>query len=271
MRKLLSKLVRPVFAESLSRIQAVRNIHAGESCYLLGDGVSIKWFDLGAFSDRKAMPCGFIPLHQEFDKLDVSTLILMEPWWFYPWQRTTSPPVKFVRNRLQQMYRRKVLETYPEKHLVTSISNMPVLGSRKALYTYRDIEDSHLPEDFISRKFNCFAGSLRASILLAIYMGFESCFLVGFDYTHYPSKSRHWYERGEGIENGFLRHDYDFLSEARRHISLTTVTVEASSQTLDSITYRELTGDDPVYRENTALVRSEDLKTFSSWPGYTIF
>lgn len=271
MKNLLFKMAKPFFSGPLSRIQKFKDVYAGESCYLFGDGVSIKWFDLNAFSDKKSIPCGFIPLHHDFEKLDVSTLLLMEPWWFYPWQKTTSPPVKFVKNELQKMYKQQVLKKYPEKQLVTSITNFPVLNRKNALFTFRQIEDPRLPNDYITNQFNCFAGSLRASILMAIYMGFKSCYLVGFDYTHFPSKSGHWYEKGKGIENGLLRHDEEFLFQANKYISITTVTLDGGSETVDAVTYKELTGETPVYRENTGLVSLGNLESFSKWPGYTIF
>jgi hypothetical protein len=267
----LSQIFKPFLTPALSRICKFKDVHAGESCYLFGDGVSIKWFELGAFADKPSIPCGFLPLHKDFSKLEVSYLILMEPWWFYPYQKTTSPPVKYIKNVIQKMYRNQVLREYPEKTLFTNITNYPVLNRKNAVYTYKSIEDGRLPENYISYRVNCFAGSLRASILIAIYLGFDHCYLAGFDYTHMPSLSRHWYEKGQGIENGLIEHESGFLEQAKEYIDITTITVDAGSNTLDSLTYKKITGLEPRYHENTELVSAENLKRFSHWPGYTIY
>ena len=98
----------------LSKIHRFKDIHRGESCYLIGDGVSVKWFDLAAFSDKTALPCGYIPFHNDFSRLDVKYLSLAEPFWFYPLNWTTSPPIKLIPNKLQMEYR-NVIKNNPNK------------------------------------------------------------------------------------------------------------------------------------------------------------
>lgn len=267
----LVTLFAPLINPALSKIHKLKDAHVGQSCYLFGDGVSIKWFDLGAFSNKTSIPCGFLPYHKDFTKLNVSYLMMMEPWWFYPYQKTTSPPVMYIRNALQKNYREKVLKKYPGKTLLTNISNYPVLSKKNTVFTFRDIKDKRLPENFISHRFDCFNGSLRASILFAIYLGFDHCYLVGFDYTHMPSLNLHWYEKGRGEQNGLIDHDSGFLKQAKEFIDITTITVDAGSNTLDSLTYKEYSGLEPEYHENTELVSAENLKVFSQWPGYSIY
>ena len=67
---MLKNLLVPVTKPLLSKIHRYKDAHKGESCYLMGDGISIKWFDLAAFSDKTAMPCGFLPFHNEFNLLN---------------------------------------------------------------------------------------------------------------------------------------------------------------------------------------------------------
>ncbi len=271
MKSVLVNCLRPAMDPILAGIRKYKDIHKGESCYLFGDGVSIKWFDLGTFSDKQGIVCGFLPFHNDFSRLHSEYFILIEPWWFYPFQRTTSPPVKFVQNHLQKLYRKHVIEKYTDKTVFTNISNYPVLYNKNICYTFRDIIDVSLTDNFISHQMNCFAGSLRASILIAIYLGFDHCHLVGFDYTHFPSKSRHWYEKGMGLVNDLKYHEQDFLELAKQFIDITTITLDAGSNTLNHITYKAHTGLDPVFKENTEILTRKYLNIFNKWPGYTIF
>ena len=270
MKKILKDLLVPVAKPILSKIHRFKDAHRGESCYLMGDGVSIKHFDLAAFSGKITIPCGLIPFHNEFHKLDVSYLLLIEPWWFYPYIWTTSPPIKIIGNDIQKVYRKEIIDRYPEKEFFTNLSNYLTLRRPNITYMFRDLYDDRLPDNFITHRIDVFAGSLRASILMAIYMGFDHCYLVGYDYTHVPSRSLHWYEKGQGVFYHHENYNKDFFEIAKEFIDITTITLDGTSDFINAVTYKEHTGREPIYRENTELLDNRYLKVLATWPGYTI-
>ena len=67
MKDLLNFSARPI----LKRIQRFKDIHRGESCYLFGDGTSIKYFDLNKFTDKISIPCGFLLFHNDIYGLNI--------------------------------------------------------------------------------------------------------------------------------------------------------------------------------------------------------
>ncbi len=264
-KDLLTFFAKPV----LSKAHRFKDVHRGESCYLMGDGVSVKWFDLKAFTDKTALTCGYIPFHNDFSLLNVKYLSLAEPFWFYPLNWTTSPPVKLIPNKLQLEYR-SVIKNNPDKEFFLNLSNWPVVWNKNITYLFKDIFDPRLPQNFITRRINAFHGSLRTSILLAIYLGFDRCYLIGFDYSHTPSRSLHWYEKGQGLFIPQLDYNKDFFEIAKEFINITTITLDGASDFIDSVTYKEFTGREPAYRENTELLDNRYLKVLATWPGYTI-
>lgn len=266
LKALLVPAVRPI----LSGIHRLKDAHKGDSCYLFGNGISLKWFDLSAFGGKISIGCSYIPFHRDFRMLDARYMLLAEPWWFYPLEYTTGENPRYIRNRIQSVYR-DVIRLNQETDFFVNISNYPVLHEKNITYVFRDIYDDRLPIDFITRKINCFEGSLRMSILLAVYMGFSHCFLVGYDYTHVPSRSLHFYEKGTGVFCPIERYNQVFFQLAKQYIDITTITLDGSSEYLDAVTYRDYTGKAPVYRENTELVDEKYLNVLSTWPGYTIF
>lgn len=271
MKNALKDLLVPVAKPLLSKIHQYKDRHKGESCYLMGDGVSLKWFDLAAFSGKTTIPCGFIPFHKEFQKLNVSYIIQAETWWFYPLQWTTSPPIKMVRNNIQKMYREELVNCNQNIEFFINLSNYPTLRKPNITYMYRDIYDDRLPSDFITRQINAFQGSLRNSILMAIYMGFDHCYLVGFDYTHVPSRNLHWHEKGPGIFSPHVDYNKEFFEIAKEFIDITTITLDGTSDFINAVTYKEHAGVEPKYRENTELVDDRYLKVLATWPGYNIY
>jgi hypothetical protein len=259
-------------AESeLSKIQKFKNIHKGQEGYIFGDGVSLKWFDLNHFSDKVSLAAGsLIPFHNSFSTLNIQHLLLTEPFWFYPriWTKYISHSVSMPE--ISKAYR-EVIKSNQDKNFILNFSNFPVIGFKNVTYLFRDIADHRLSRNFISRRIDPFNGSLRAAIVMAIYMGFDRIYLVGCDYTHVPSRTLHWYEKGYGI---FIQQDLynkDFFSIAKEYIDLITITLDGTGNFIEAITYKDYTGSDPIYRENSELVNDNYLKILSSWPNYNIY
>jgi len=270
MKAAFKNLLVPIARPLLSKIHRYKDAHKGESCYLIGDGVSIKWFDLATFSDKTAIPCGFIPFHNEFDRLNVNYFSLIEPWWFYPFQWTTSPPIEIIRNHIHRVYTKDVIDRYPKKQFFVNLSNFPTLRRKNVIYNYQYFLDDRLPANYLSRRINAYEGSLRWMILLATYLGFDHVYLVGCDYTHLHCRALHWYEKGGGIDTPFPNYQKEFFEIAKEFIDITTITLDGASEFINSVTYKEHTGREPVFRENIELLKEEYLQVLATWPGYTI-
>ncbi|OHB70613.1 MAG: hypothetical protein A2W23_03255 [Planctomycetes bacterium RBG_16_43_13] len=270
MKNALKKYVPYIARPILSKIHRFKDAHRGEHCYLFGDGISIKWFDLTKFTDKIAMPCAQLPFHKQFSYLHVKYLLLMEPYWFYPICRTTRPPIRIIRNHIQKAYR-DVIKNNPDKEFFINLSNYPVLSGKNITYIFKKLYDARLPANFLSKRINSFEGSINGSILLAIYLGFDHVYLVGFDYTHSPARSHHWYEKGHGVISELADYQKEFFDGAKEFIDITTITLDGKSDHLDYVTYQDYTGCAPAFKENNEIVEEKYLKILSTWPGNSIF
>ena len=68
----IKKLVESCITKAAtSSLEKFSNRHKGETCYIFGDGPSIKWFDLRLFDDHPAICCGMIPFHKDFNKINI--------------------------------------------------------------------------------------------------------------------------------------------------------------------------------------------------------
>lgn len=256
-----------LFASLLNKTAKFKNIHSGQECYLIGDGASLKWFDLSKFNDRISIPVGFSIFHKDYKKLNSKYVLLAEPYWFFPTIRYQKKII--LINYIQRLYRRYKKLNNKSNYFV-SLTNLPVFFGKNVYYLFQDLPNTDLINDFKKAGLNPFHGSFRTSILMSIYLGFDTAYLVGFDYTHTPSRNLHWYEYGEGILEEQFNYETDFIKIASRYIKLKTVTIEGKSDKLDSITYKELTGDNPIFKENTMILTSDCLDALSTWKGYKI-
>lgn len=274
------KLIIKFFDPILKRIYLLKNLHAGESCYIFGDGVSIKWFDLNFFSDKPSFALNKILFHNEAKYLNIKYNLLLEPYYFYPyhWDRDKATVKitgkKFFKNDIQKKLK-EIIRKNQNIIFFTSLSNYPVLRETNVYYLYKIINDTNcdfLKECYFNNQ-NIFDGSFRCATALAIYMGFKEIVFIGCDYTHKESRSHHWYEKGQGIINENFEYEKIFLNIANKYAKLLTITVDGKSSFLPAQTYYQFTGKEPKFRENYDLMDKEMLDVLSKNPWYqkTIF
>ena len=270
-KKFLFKFANPI----LSRIYSLKNYHKGESCYIFGDGISIKWFDLSSFSDKPVISLNKIAFHKQSNFLNLKYCLFIEPYYFYPyfWDRdeatTKITGKKFFKNNIQKKFR-EIIKTRKDTTFFTNLSNYPVLWSSNIFYLFQMINDIDLKffEECHLGQENIFKGSFRSAISLAIYMGFKEIFLVGCDYTHETTRSHHWFEKGVGVIKKQPKYQENFLNIAQKYAKLTTITLEGNGTFLPSKTYKQFTGKEPSIKENHDLMDNSMLIALSKDPWF---
>jgi len=275
-KKIILKVANPV----LNSILSIKNIHAGESCYIFGDGISIKWFDLSVFSNKPSISLNKIGFHKQSNFLNLKYSLFLEPFYFYPyfWDKDKATVKitgkKFFKNNVQIKFR-ELIKDQKETTFFTNISNYPVLWNSNIYYLFQIINDPESPflQECYSKNENIFKGSMRSAIALAIFMGFKEIFLIGCDYTHEKTRSHHWYEKGQGKIIRNPKYQERFFNIASKYAKLTTITLDGKGSILPAKTYYEFSGKEPKFRENYELMKSSMLKTLSEDPWYkdTIF
>lgn len=256
---------------TLGRVRRFKDIHRGDSCYLFGDGVSVKSMDLSLFSDKISFASNYLPFHNDFNNLNCLYCVWPAPYAFCSYLGFDYDIE--VRDHLKIMspYYKDLMRGNDNISYFFNLSNYPFIRGDNIYHLFRNIPDKSLPENFISNRIECFDGVFRSSIMLAIYMGFDNIYLVGFDNTHTLSRYRHWYEKGEGIKNITSKvYQKEFFEIAKEYTDITTITLDGNADLLNSITYKEHTGHDPIYNENTDLLKEKYLKALKVFPGYVI-
>lgn len=277
---MIKKVLWFIFSNLLEKINALKNKHKDEECYIIGGGATIKWFDLSKFSDKKSIVVNFVPFHLDFNKLNCKYCILSEPFWFLPFEKVIKVTAKKSKSILSyfriipnptQAYYKEFMKKSKSNFFFINLSNILTTNYNNVFYLFKKIPKSNLFQDFIDNGLNPYDGSFRTAVFLAIHLGFKKAYLVGFDYTHTPSRIGHWFEKGEGVQSDLVNYDYDFLKFITKYIDIETVTIENGKHKLKSVSYKDLTGEEPIYRQNTDLASIETLKVLSSFPEFEIF
>lgn len=255
----LQSLARPL----LARNERFKGIHAGETCYIIGAGASLKSMSLDAFSDHVTIGLNLICLHNEYPLLNAPYHVVPQPFIFYPYRRIPHKK-NFEENYVGDLLKR-ALSQYPDVKLFTSISNLFGNGIKNdTFYLHhfgnRDV-DSKICD--VGGAFSFMKGGVYAGVGLAMSMGFKKAFLIGCDYLFTPSQDGHFYDYGPPkISERYEAPYTDMLSQVADSIELVVVTDTAKSDWLPYITYENLTGRKLEYREDSELVEMDYLRTF---------
>jgi len=274
MAESIRKLIRLVSYPFLRQILKLENRHLGQECYIFGDGASIRRFELSAFSDKVGIAVNTFPRHRDVRELNLRYWLVAEAGFLLPpLLQTRQNPVEGLRNRLryQSLYRRRAGDS-PNLIQITSIVNLVGLW-RNQTYYFWDKLPRRKPYKNVPTTDSMFASSICAAITIAQFLGFKKAYLVGFDYTHNPCTSYHWYEQVDPIVSPQIPGTYhrEFFETMMKHIKIVTVTPTPQSTELPSVDYRSLTGRKLCNRTNYELLAREDLETLALNPGFKIY
>ena len=74
-----------------------KDIYKNQECYVIGNGSSIKRYDLNLFSNKNVITCNWMILHKDFKKLNnVVAYIESSPFCFAPYKKNP-----YSRNRYE--------------------------------------------------------------------------------------------------------------------------------------------------------------------------
>jgi hypothetical protein len=256
---ILQMLVSPV----LRRNNKFKDIHKGETCYIIGNGASLKSMDLGCFSDKLTIGLNFLCIHNQFDKLNCPYFVIPAPKFLYPfYENPYTGKIQF--NSTIQAFR-KSIKKYPDISLFTSISNIFGYGAKSHNYYIHHFGVHEPSADYfdMSAIFSFMKGGLYSGLGIAMYMGFHKVILIGCDYLFSPMQDRHFYSKGDAVRSTNHKNIYEsLLKESQQNLDILLITDTSRSSFLSYQHYQDFTGKELEYQENIDIVDDKYLHYF---------
>ena len=254
--KILKKIAKVFFNNTLKKINNLKDIHKNETCYIIGTGASIKEFDLKLFNDKPVIGINEILFHKDFINLNNKYLVFTEPYFFYPffnkfiWKQNFfplfTPTSKFIKSMAKN--NQSIIFFF---HL----SNIFFLRGKNIFFNFLKYPHADFPSKL--NNMNCFAGGFTHALSLAVFLGFKKAILIGNDYTFNPPQGRHFYEKGKGVNVDIENYQQKFLEIIQNFIELETITIEKNDTYLKSVEYKEYKKTNNNYKENFELIEEE--------------
>lgn len=256
-----NKILLIFFSKILKKNTKFKDVHKGESCYIFGNGSSLKYYDLKLFNDKASIGCGVLFAHKRFRHLNLKYYYVAHPLFFYKfWKNPYSK--RYEKNKVGAFYRKK-MSLFPEVKYFTSLTNYFGIQGDNINYLYHFGQVGELSVDYqMDEVFSMMEGSMVGMIGLALYLGYTDITLVGCDYTFAPKMQGHFYERGpEKRREGpaFLGKTLNLIKD-KATIRTLIPNEEFKGDILPSITYKALVGENPLYNDNNSILSDADLK-----------
>ncbi|HHT9112402.1 MAG TPA: hypothetical protein ACFYD0_03670 [Candidatus Wunengus sp. YC65] len=256
-----NKILSILAKKELERNKKFEDLHKGESCYIFGNGASLKYVGLEKFDDKIVIGCGALFLHKDFKKMNVKYYYEGHPLFYYPYW--INPYSKKLKKNIIGIFFKKRMSCLKNISFFVSLSNyFGIQGDNIYYLHYFSKPFTSYSDSKMDGNFTPMAGALSGMLGLAIFMGFRDITLVGCDYTFFPQGGGHFYEFGKFRD---LFHEQpiskDFLIDAMRRANIRVVTPHEAyrGHLLPNVNYKELTKDEPVYKENYEILSKSDL------------
>ena len=263
---LLSKLKQPLqnhWGRQRHRVApnvAYKDKHKGETCFIFGNGGSLKYYDLSALPSNVAIACSFALVDRRLRRLNVKYNILSDSYCLYP--VVYNDYIDAVQRNPQRAIFRRLIARNPDVTFFTSITNSYAFATKPRNLRYwhhfgvRDFSSADLAGNFST----C-SGALDSMIGLARYMGFSKALLFGCDYLCVPKLEGHFYAYAPprvGLEDEAYAQrilkcvgDMEVVAVCPKGIG---------SRYFASVNFEEQFGAPEVYQTNEEIIEPADLE-----------
>jgi len=262
----------------ISRNKKYLNIHKNDECYIFGNGLSLKYYDLSLFNDKIGIACGPVFSHKNFRNTKIKYLYEGHPFFFYRIWKNPYRVFSIEKNLLGNFYKNN-LKKIKDIDFFCSLSNyFGIRGENINFLHHFDQEFNGFNYPSIDNEFTSMKSALMGMIGLSINMGFKRIILVGCDYCMSPSIIGHFFEKGEIKDNLNFNENSSYLEQFKTlkniniDIEILTPNSDFSSTLFKCVTYQELMNSKPKFSKNTDLISNEDLKILNeSGMNYRIY
>ncbi len=246
-----------------------KNIHAGETCYIFGNGGSLKYYDISKLSkDIPAIVCSYSLVDKRMDALNIKYMVVTDSYCLYPWVYNTYPHIqKFQRNRIRPILK-KIMDKTKGVHLFTSLTNLyaALFWKNPLHYVFHFGYKTPLSDD-MAGNFSNIAGAADVMLATAKYLGFSKAIVMGCDYFGTPPMLGHFYADYEPFEwndpdDAYKEYRAKRVLAAKGIDVLVILPNGVSSPDFKYDSYENYFGLAKKYQENYEIIDSEYLDLF---------
>ncbi len=189
-------MVPSEYRDIIHRNKRFQNIHQGETIFIIGNGPSIKNTDLKKMKDAKKMVVSNFYLHKDYKTVNPDYYCLAQ--FTYTDIFDEDSAYKWLSDIGNNSGEPCYFFNISEKRLIDQCGSFK---RKNVNYMYLDVINyDYYDEIDITNKMMCGQSVTIDCIQLAIYMGFQSIYLVGIEHSEILSRQYdYFYDRGQSL------------------------------------------------------------------------
>jgi len=212
-----------LYKDILLKNKFLKNIHEGERCFIIGNGLSVNEIDMSLLAKEYTFGSNFLNYHKDFNKLNINFYSLVssaarlkhvdsmvtyvnpqihsekdiQPWVnkkITPLRYSSKPEIFFNKidsdlNNNVSIFLGHTLKNYIEKNQF--FLDKEVYYSKPE----KPILEADKQKIDLTKRITFHEGVVFFMISHALYMGFKELYLIGCDYTYEPTREYHFYNQ----------------------------------------------------------------------------
>lgn len=183
----------------IKKNKAFKNKHLGETCFIFGNGGSLKYYDIDSLPDNPSIVCSYALIDNRLKQLSIKYYALTDSYLLYPFLYNTYPHVrKFQINKVKQIFWDSIRGCNKDIRIFTSLTNIYAsFFKRLNMNFFHHFGRKESNSYDLSGDFSTCHGALDLMLGMAQYMGFSKAIVMGCDYMGTPTMLGHFYSDDE--------------------------------------------------------------------------
>ena len=233
-----------------------KNIHKGETCFILGNGASLKYYNFEKLSKLISIGTNYTAMDSRAKHLNLKYCIIPAPYQFYK-IRLNTYNYRLEKNLIEPIFKKMISENGGTNFFMHLSNYYSLRQWKNSNYFFEfGVRDNFCHD--LDGKFFAKFGGLLAMIGLAKYMGFSKAILLGCDYLGAPKLEGHFYDDGPLKYGSEDRRFCEQIFEISDGIELTCVFPKGiTSRDFPSISYEEFFNTKEHYHANSEIINKD--------------
>lgn len=193
--KILFDLYYDVFySHVLKKNIVLMNKNLNETCYIIGNGISLNNFDIKSLNNSFTMCSNELFKYKHYKKFNPKIHVIVEPFYGKILGRKYYRETYDLYKGLYDESKNKSCLFFFHISLKQFFSNNNLFQDRDVYYV-NTVQDNYKKKSDLSSKFYFGDGAFSFMMGLSHYMGFKKIILIGCGYTYNPRQLYHCYSR----------------------------------------------------------------------------
>jgi hypothetical protein len=237
-----------------------KNKHLGETCFIFGNGGSLKYYDIDKLPDNPSIVCAHSLIDNRLKKMNIKYLAITDSYILYPFLFNTSPQIRKIQtNKIKKIFWDSVRGYNKGITIFTSLTNIYAsFFKRLNINFFHHFEMKESNSCDLSGDFSTCHGALDVMLGMAQYMGFSKAIVMGCDYLGTPIMQGHFYADGRHKPHYSSKHHEEGYSNYRQRVKAVGKDIETlvilpegvTSPDFNYDSYENYFGLEKNYRDN---------------------